>query len=230
MQLLFETFRLYTKYPLETKFKERMIGGVFEGSDHISFSNPDTLHVIKNMPFRLFNEVNFIPEREYKYVRYKGPANGHCNVAEVAFYSDSVYLTGKVIGTPGSFNNSKNHLYTNVFDGSTETSFDHNTRSGGWAGLAFSHPKKITKIIYTPRNRDNFIRKGHQYELFQCGKEGWVSIGIQVATSDSLKYEKVDSKTLFYLKNHTSGSDEILFLMEEGKQVFKLPNISTRYL
>ncbi len=221
---------LYSKYPLETKFKERMIGGVFEGSNNISFTNPDTLHIIKHMPFRLLNEVNLHTDKKYRYVRYKGPTGSYCNVAEIGFYSDSTYLTGEVIGTPGSFNNSKNHLYANVFDGSTETSFDHNTPSNGWAGLDLSYSRKITKIIYTPRNRDNFIRKGHHYELFQCETDGWTSLGSQIAASDSLKYEDVPRGVLLYLKNHTAGNEEILFFMDEGKQIFKLPNINSRYL
>lgn len=225
-----EDIVLFSKYPLETQFKERMIGGVFEGSNNISFTNPDTFHTIKQMPFRLLNEVNVHTDKKYRYVRYRGPSNGHCNVAEIAFYSDSTYLTGEVIGTPGSFNNSKNHLYTNVFDGSTETSFDHNTPDNGWAGLDLGCSRKITKIIYTPRNRDNFIRKGHLYELFQCDREGWVSLGSQVATSDSLKYTDVPRGALLYLRNHTAGNEEILFFMDEGKQLFKLPNISPRYL
>lgn len=224
-----EDIVLFTKYPLETKFKERMIGGVFEGSNDISFANADTIHVIKDMPTRLLNEVNLEKGKKYRYVRYKGPSKSNCNVAEVAFYSDTIYLEGNIIGTPGSFNNSKNHLYTNVFDGSTETSFDHNTASEGWSGLDLGYKREITRIIYTPRNRDNFIREEHTYELFMCGKDGWVSMGTRMATSDSLQYEGIPKKALLYLKNHTAGKDEILFLMEEGKQVFKFPNINTRY-
>jgi|GEM_PF-3718244 len=45
---------------------------------------------------------------------------------------------------------------------------------------------KIRKIIYTPRNRMNFIIKGNVYELLYYKHGNWLSAGIQKAQSDSL--------------------------------------------
>ncbi len=53
------------------------------------------------------------------------------------------------------------------------------------------------------------------------GESGWESLGIQVAGFDSLRYDGVPTGGLYYLKNHSSGMEERIFIMEDGKQVFK---------
>lgn len=213
---------LYSKYTLagEYLFRERMIGGVFEGCNHPDFKQPDTLHIIMDLPSRLFTRASVHTDKKYRYVRYKGGENSHCNVAEVRFFSDTLYLSGKTIGTPGCFQEDGSHEYTNVFDGLTETSFDHTTPNEGWTGLAFDTPQKITEIIYSPRNHDNYIKEGNLYELFVCEENEWKSYGKQIAVSDSLCYENIPSNALLYLKNHTAGKDERPFTYENGKQVW----------
>ena len=214
---------LFSKYPIEDDvvFRSRMVGGVFEGSDNPSFLDADTLYVIKDMPYRLITQVPVSANKEYRYVRYKGAADSYCNIAEVRFSSDTGYLTGKTIGTPGCWEADGSHEYVNVFDGLTETSFDHNTPDDGWAGLDFGIPQKISAIAYTPRNHDNYVKKGQKYELFINGKNGWKSLEVKIADSDSLHYENVPSGGLYYLKNHSSGNEERVFLMEGDKQIFK---------
>ena len=79
---------------------------------------------------------------------------------------------------------------------------------------------EMSKIIYTPRNRDNFIRINDRYELFHLSSTGWNSSGLQFARSDSLIFENVPSNTLLYLKNHTRGVQERIFLYKDDIQVF----------
>ena len=214
---------LHSKFPLEGEnhLRDRMIGGIFEASNNPEFNSPDTLHIITDRPFRLFNHVSIFAPDGYRYARYKGPEKSHCNVSEIQFLSDSIVLSGIIIGTPGSWQNDGSHEYTNAFDGSTETSFDHNTSGDGWTGLDFGQPQKITEIIYSPRNYDNYIKKGDRYELFVSDSIGWKSIGIQIASSDSLLYENVSMDGLYYLRNHTRGNQERPFVMDNNRAVFK---------
>ncbi len=213
---------LFSKYSLEGEnlFRDRMIGGAFEASANASFRNPDTLFVIKSKPFRLYHRVEISTGKAYRYVRYKGPKNSFCNVSEIQFFSDTLLLKGKVIGTPGCWQNDGSHEYTNAFDGKTETSFDHNTASDGWTGLDLGRPCKITKIIYSPRNNDNYIKKGNTCELFTVSREGWQSLGAQTASSDSLRYDVVSGKGLYYIKCHSEGNQERPFILEDGKMIF----------
>jgi alpha-glucosidase len=59
-------------------------------------------------------------------------------------------LTGTIIGTNGSFNNSGN-TKAKVFDGNTATFFDSPSANGSWAGLDLGQPKTVTAIQYFPR-------------------------------------------------------------------------------
>lgn len=200
-------------------FLNRMVNGIFEGSNAPDFSHADTLFQIKDEPRRLITVVSPATDKKYRYVRYKGPKGSHCNISEVAFYEnnvDTVALKGKVIGTPGSFDGI--HDYRNVFDGDPYTSFDYRFPDGGWSGLDLGKACSITRIAFTPRNSDNFIRKGDSYEMFYLDHE-WVSAGIQTAVSDSLNF-MAPKGALLYLKNHTRGKDERIFEYKEGKQIF----------
>ena len=203
-------------------FIDRMVGGVFEGSNDAGFRKKDTLYLIEEKPVRLCNVAYVDKSKGYRYFRYYGPAGSYCNISEVDFYGemgDTIPLKGQVIGTPGSFDGDKGHWYMSAFDGDPYTSFDYKQPDGGWAGIDFGKPVSVGKIVFTPRNRVNFIRKGDKYELFYAGKGGWISAGTTVANSDSLVYN-VPKGALLYLKNHSGGVDERIFECVDGEQVF----------
>ena len=126
----------------------------------------------------------------------------------------------EVIGTPGCFQQDGSHEYTNVFDGKSWTSFDYKESEGGWAGLDLGVPTQIDKIVYTPRNHDNYIRPGDIYELFYCDKD-WISAGEMQATSDSLHYQQLPQNALLLLCNYTRGTQERIFVYENGSQIWK---------
>ncbi len=217
---------LFAQYTLRTEdfFRNRMIGGLFEGSNDSVFREKDILYKIDKKPERLQTVVKPYYSKSYRYVRYIGPKDGHCNIAEVAFYTlgDTVSLKGKMIGTLGCFQKDGSHEYTNVFDGDVTTSYDYLEHSGGWSGLDLGTPKQITKIVYTPRSCDNYIRPGDEYELFYCAKEDrWRSLGRQISGADSLSYQNVPANTLFLLKNYSRGVQERIFIYENGRQIWK---------
>lgn len=78
--------------------------------------------------------------------------------------------------------------------------------------------KFISKIVYTSRNRDNYIRPEDELELFSCQKY-WRSLGIQTPKSDSLLYKDVPRDALLLLVNHLHGVQERIFTYEKGKQI-----------
>jgi hypothetical protein len=214
---------LYTKYR-ESEYRTRMVGGVFEASNKPDFREKDILHIISGIPNRLHTVVNLkLSDKKYRYIRYFGPEESHCNVSEIAFYEtpeDTLALKGKIIGTEGCYQQDGSHEYTNAFDGQTETSFDYKELSGGWTGLDLKKPRSIARIIYTPRNYDNFIKPGDTYELFYYDTV-FKSLGILEKVSDSLLYRNVPAGTLLYLKNHSRGIQERIFTYEKGEQIWK---------
>lgn len=213
---------LFSKFGMIGEFfLGRMVGGVFEGSRSPGFEHPDTLFRIKDMPLRLCTAVRVDSTKAYRYVRYFGPRGGFGNVSEVGFYSswaDTEPLKGDILGPQEGAHGS--HSYFNVFDGHTDTSYDHPFDYGGWAGLDLGEKKAIGKIVYTPRNRDNFVRKDDLYELLVCHGGEWKSAGTQVAQSDSLLFRNIPKHALLLLRDLSRGEAERLFEYKDGVQKY----------
>ena len=55
-------------------FIDRMVGGVFEGSNDAGFRKMDTLYLIEEKPVRLYNVAYVDKSKGYRYLRYYGPA------------------------------------------------------------------------------------------------------------------------------------------------------------
>lgn len=201
-------------------FQNDMVNGVVEASNHPDFHWKDTLFQITERPLRLLNTAYLPTKKTYRYIRYYGPEKCYCHIAELALYGttyDSLSLQGKLISPKGIISCDFVNQFPNVFDGNPYTSMNYYAPSGGWVGLDFGHPVQIQKITFSPRNRDNFIRKGDLYELFYAQTNGWESLGKQTATSDSLSYNAPEG-ALLYLRNHSRGNDERIFEMVDGKQ------------
>lgn len=219
-----ESVVLKSKYTVtadEQIFRDRMVGGVFEVSDNSDFSYSDTLCVISQAPDRKYTSVcvDDVIVDDYRYVRYKGPDGGFCNVAEVMYYDMQGNLIQPIaiMGTP---NHKSTHDYVNVYDGSTLTSFDYPEPYGGWSGIEINKGTRIGKIVYAPRNRDNFVNEGDLYEL-QYFDAGWKSLGKQVSQSDTLVYADVPDNALLLLRNHSRGVQERVFTYEDDSQLWR---------
>ena len=214
---------LFSKFGMLGEFYIwRMTGGVFEGSNDPTFKKVDTLYQIPAAPERLCTQIQINNPKKYKYLRYKGQDGSHSDVSEVAFYAvDSLDkpLNGRVIGPKEGKEGS--HSYINVYDKKTDTSYTHPHPNGGWAGIALDKAIQIGKIVYTPRNRDNFVRKDDIYELLVCQNGKWNSKGIKTSTSDSLVYKRIPKHALLLLRNHTRGVAERIFDYKNGKQIYK---------
>lgn len=218
---------IYYKYDdiFRENFSPAMIGGVFEASNSKDFNQRDTIYQITSPPRRLYSgATSRIRSKAYRYVRYYGPENGKCYVAEITFFGHApgsdhtVQLTGKCIGTP-NFHSDNKYPYTNVVDGNPYTSFVYEQLSGGWVGLDLGTAMVIDSINYTPRNRRNFIEAGDDYELFYCNRSGWESLGRKRADADSLLFS-APKGALLYLKNHSQGNQERIFEYSGDKQIF----------
>jgi fibronectin type 3 domain-containing protein len=74
------------QYCPRASFASRMVGGVFQGANEPAFSAPTTLFTVSATPAQGVMTVQAISNTNaFRYVRYYGPANGNCNVAEVEF-------------------------------------------------------------------------------------------------------------------------------------------------
>ena len=113
---------------------DRMIGGVFEGTNGDPVNGPyEAVYTIASNPPLAWNEVS-VDLKNYRYLRYRGPTDSFGNVAEIEFYRNEVKLTGVSFGTPGSWN-SEGSTFDKAFDGNLGTFFDATINTGAYTGI-----------------------------------------------------------------------------------------------
>lgn len=87
-------------------------------------------------------------------------------------------LTGKAIGTEGSFNNGI-HTKDKVFDADLDTFFDApGDVSDAWVGLDLGSPKIISEIKYAPRPSSDYFRRRMLGGRFQGSDQADFSSGV----------------------------------------------------
>jgi hypothetical protein len=85
------------KFAPRATLATRMVGGMFQASNTPDFSSAVTLYTITAAPVTgKLTTVAINNAGAYRYVRYIGPANGYCDIAEMQFGVVSK-LTGKTI-------------------------------------------------------------------------------------------------------------------------------------
>ena len=215
-----ETVILKSKYHLEGddgKYGEIMRNGVFEGSQTPDFQHPDTLAIIQSRPVRQTTRLNTYRQsvEPHKFVRYKGTYGSSSIAAEIGFYGhDGLPVEyDRILGVQSE---KARRALAHAFDSDPSTSY---SAEDGWCGLELSTPVHVHSVTFTPRNRVNYIYAGDEYELFYY-HGSWISLGRMVADSDSLLYHNVPVGSLLFLKNHTTGVNEMAFTYEDGIQNF----------
>lgn len=106
----------------------------------------------------------------------------------------------------------------------TENIFDGNALSYGRLSrqfiVDFGHPASISEMHYLPRNDANGIYPGNEYELFYFDRDGWQSLGCKIATGYEIQFDSVPAHAVYWLQNHTTGKEERIFTIQDGKQRF----------
>jgi hypothetical protein len=88
-----------------------------------------------------------------------------------------------------------------------------------WAGLDLGVASNVKRIRIAPRNANNGIVTGDNYELYYWNNE-WLPAGRKQAQFNYLEFENVPSNTLYWLRNLDHGKEEQPFFYIDGKQVF----------
>ena len=78
----------------------------------------------------------------------------------------------------------------------------------------------VTQALCVPRNDDNFIRIGDEYELLYFDRhQGWVSLLQMIAENTTIKC-KVPDNALLLLKDKTRGKEELVFIFKNHRQMY----------
>lgn len=220
-----ETVRLTRKF-MDTLARQRadsLLGGRFELADNAAFRDADTIEVPDTVGMNF--QTAPVPEgREYRYVRYVPKLGTSGNIAEIELYDKQGQLLagGKVIGTYAP--RDKFHPMGNVFDGDvlSYASCSPSQPEMAWVGLDLGRAVELSALCYLPRNDDNFIREGEEYELCYWDGDGWSSLGRQTGSraTQELVYDNVPANALLLLHNHTKGKEERIFTYEKDRQLW----------
>lgn len=93
------------------------------------------------------------------------------------------------------------------------------SRENGYLVLKLDAKELISKICIWPRNDENYIIPGNEYELFYWD-EKWVSAGQKIATDYYLNYKEIPSETMYWLRCLTEGKEERIFTYENNTQIW----------
>ena len=217
---------LKRKYPffMQSSAKEilkRFRGGKLQVADKPDFSDSVTVFTFSNIETMGYQVVKLNPPVKKRYFRYLSPDSSFVYVAEINVYDENKNkLSGKVIGTDGSYNNNKGYDKTTVFDGNPFTYFDAPRSGGCRVGLDFGKAVEISEFALLPVNDDNHIAENELYELFYFDKNR-ISLGQRTGDYNFyLKYDNVPENALLLLRNLTKGKEERIFTYENGQQVW----------
>lgn len=160
--------------------------------------------------FQYSNEF-FFKEKAYQYVRYVSPCTNRCPLTEIEFWNGN----RRIYGVPFA---EKLIDAEKCFDGNTFTTMKKQ-KIGYIVGMDFKQKQILNRIVFYPKNDDNFILPGESYELFYYD-HGWKSLGIQKSKGYSLVYKNVPDNVLLILKNVNKGIEERIFTYVGNKQIW----------
>ena len=218
-----QTMTLHRKFRLPwwwEEFHVNATGGKFQGANRPDFADAVTLYTIPGPAVMRWEDVYPAQAQPFRYLRYLSGEEGFNMMAEVEFYDGQEKLAGQVIGTEGSYQDTRDKTRAAVFDGNPLTYFFAIEGSGAWAGIALNEPRRVSHIRFWFRNDDNTIRPGYTYELHYWGKDQWETMGRQTGTDTILTYNHVPSQTIYWLRDLTRGREERPFTYEDGNQVW----------
>lgn len=202
------------------QFLQGVIGGKFQVANQEDFSDSLTIHVIPHLKDNKFHVVHPRYTGEYRYFRYLSPDWSRGNMAELYTFN-AAGDTLKHKRLMGNFHVRPWCGPENLFDGNVLSFYDSHDVYGVWYGWELEQPENVARIVFLPRNDDNFIREGEEYELFYWNHGTWMSLGRKTGNFEAvLKYDNVPAQALFRLHNRTKGSEERIFTYEDGKQIW----------
>ena len=218
-----ETVRLIRKYRFTYWLKElcrRTEGGRFQVANNEDFSDSVTVATIGKVREMRFHSLPTTCDTTYRYFRYLSSDGSYGNMAEVEMY-DTSGVRPAIKRMFGINHASGRYRLENMFDGNVLSFYDHSHGSGGWGAVEFEEPQHISEVRFLPRNDDNFIREGEQYELYYWDGGRFASIARMEGNREGvLHVDSVPTHALLLLRNHTKGQEERIFTYENGEQVW----------
>ncbi len=152
------------------------------------------------------------PERKLRYIRLRSPKGKPLQMAEIRVFRDRErtefipFVAEDVL---------------RAMVDSDELTYYRASAPDVPAVLDLEQEIYVAMLEWTPRNDDNFIRRGDVYELqYNNGPSGWVGLGRQEAADTVLRWNSVPQHALLRLHDLTRGREEDAFIFRDGRQQF----------
>jgi len=212
---------------------EKMVGGRFEGANRADFSDAVLLATIDTPPPPYLQELTPRVVYPFRYYRYVAPKDfPQSSMATLEFLSEESHTNAPATPLPVLSTeaiNSTPKIYTKVLP-DTENyphlkhslAYDNNILTFSNENplvMPLTHPTRVVKIRFAPANAANHVEAGHLYELRYWDKS-WQSAGTRVARYNFLTFEGVPLGRLYWLRDLTTGKEELPFLYRNGRQYF----------
>lgn len=230
--------RKFPRKPNMIDIAKKLVGATFIGANKGNFSDARTLFTITAPPVPYLQDFIIRDPVAYRYYRFTAPDKyPHANVAMLEFLTDRKYGYKNVMRpTPRAVLCPHDTVWkrwdvrwVKLLDKPSwdemkcKAEYDGNMQTAPSAyktvNMRLKESQIVHRIRFAPKNADNGIRLGEEYELF-CWNDGWESCGRQVARYEYLEYKDIPAGKIFWLRNYSSGKEELPFVIKDGKQLF----------
>ena len=211
--------RLTRKMPLRPQLEEWMASGVIgmkiEGSDFPEREDWAKLYEFDKPMTSNFNVVCIDTAKVYGYYRIV-PSDGYFQLSEIRFFGDEIYRDT----IPMSIHSPIDEAESRAFDNDLLSYYIFSPER---PRIIFKNKgmRTVKSIALSPRNDDNYVWPGQEYELLYYGHGDWVSLGVKVAVDHFLEFDAPDNAVL-WLRNITKGREEQIFIYKDGRQLFNI--------
>ena len=236
-----ESLLLTRKFPRKEsmmKVAEELVGGRFLGANKRDFSDAVTLYEIPEAPLPYFRDYRLTHTGRFQYYRFQASeAHPHANISMLEWIAPSSYgYKNTMPPTPphilcpedSILLQSDTRLVKLLDDESWDkmkwkAEYDGNmqTSPGAYPNITLwlKQPQVITRVRFAPLNADNGIRAGDEFELYYW-HNGWQYIAAAKAKYEYVIFNDVPKNKLYWLRNKTTGKEELPFVIKNDRQQF----------
>lgn len=212
--------KLKRKYPLISYHLKNVVGVSFEGMNKTNSKKVELLYKIDSVPETNYNSVILNKTQYYRYIRCQPPKSAGFEMADIMFYGNEKQWYPVDVFSEQRRDRIYEQKLWNIFDNNW-VSYYLSMKKDESIICDLGKKRPIDKIVYIPRNDDNYIHLGDIYELYyHNGNNDWKFVERKQADTTFISFKNIPDDAMLLLRNTTRGKEERAFYYKDGKQIF----------